>query len=110
MADCGVGAPQFEFPECRTDEQVEDGLARVDAQGIDLVLVDTKKGELENSKAAALGLAGLVIASATGLFEAQYTVIRVVLKGTGLRMRLKRRTAGAWAHAASARCKRKSPF
>lgn len=32
MANCGFRAPQFEFLECRTGEQVEDGLARAEGR------------------------------------------------------------------------------
>ncbi|MEM9360918.1 MAG: hypothetical protein AAGB04_32505 [Pseudomonadota bacterium] len=73
MAACKFRAPQLELIECQTREGVEDNAAAVNASGVDVLLIDTSARICE-PQLVALGLADLIIAPATGPFEAKCIV------------------------------------
>ncbi|UWR15602.1 hypothetical protein [Sulfitobacter sp. M368] len=70
MAACKFRPPQLELIECQTREEVEDSAAAADAQGIDILLIDTF-ARIREPQIAALGIADLVIAPAISPFEAR---------------------------------------
>ena len=63
---------RLELIQCHSQRQVVDEWAAAKTRGFDLLLFDTQH-RLEDHQSAALGLADLIVAPATGAFEARCT-------------------------------------
>ncbi len=70
MAACKMLAPQLELIDVQTLEEVEDAIAAARVRGVDVLLIDTS-AQLYEPQLVALSLADLIIAPATGPFEAK---------------------------------------
>lgn len=73
MAACKFRPPQLELIECQTREEVEDSAAAANARGVEVLLIDTS-ARIYEPQLVALGLADLIVAPATGPFEASCIV------------------------------------
>ena len=73
MNKTGVQSSDLKFLPCRTAQEVEDSVALMESCGYDILLIDTQPW-IEQPHCAALRLANLIIAPATGPFEAQTTI------------------------------------
>lgn len=70
MATCKLRRAQLDLVECQRQEEVEDNVAAAEAQGIDVLLVDTSARIFE-PQLVALDMADLIIAPAIGPLEAK---------------------------------------
>lgn len=68
---CELHRQQLKLIECETREEVEDGAAGAQAQGIDVLLIDTSARTYE-PQLVALDMADLIIAPAIGPLEAKH--------------------------------------
>jgi len=73
MNKTAVQSSDLGFVPCRTAQQVEDSVTLMETCGYDILLIDTQPW-IEQPHCAALRLADLIIAPATGPLEAQTTV------------------------------------